>query len=112
VIEGFAPPKNQRLPVNLGLVIDRSGSMRGDRLEKAKEAALMVVDSLGSDDILSIITYDSSVEVLVPPTALHDKDAIKRRIMAISDRGSTALFAGVAAGIVNFDLAVGASVNF
>lgn len=99
VIEGFAPPKNQRMPVNLALVIDRSGSMRGDRLEKAKEAALMVVDSLSATDILSVVTYDSSVEVLLPPSRLTNKRAIKRRIMAISDRGSTALFAGVAAGI-------------
>lgn len=99
VIEGFSPPKNQRMPVNLGLVIDRSGSMRGDRLEKAKEAALMVVDSLGADDILSVVTYDSTVEVLLPPTRLVDKDLIRRRIMAISDRGSTALFAGVSTGI-------------
>lgn len=99
VIEGFAPPKNQRMPVNLGLVIDRSGSMRGDRLEKAKEAALMVVDSLGPEDVLSVITYDSNVEVLLPPTRLTDKRQIRRRIMAISDRGSTALYAGVSAGI-------------
>ena len=99
IIEGFTPPRRQRMPLNLGLVIDRSGSMRGDRLEKAKEAALMVVDSLGPDDVLSVVTYDSTVEVLLPPTRLTDKQQIRRRIMAISDRGSTALYAGVETGI-------------
>lgn len=98
-IEGFAPPRGDRPPVNLALVIDRSGSMRGDRLDKAKEAALMVVDHLGPSDILSVVTYDSDVEVLVPPAPLRDPETVRRRIMAISDRGSTALFAGVATGI-------------
>lgn len=98
-IEGFAPPANQRTPVNLALVIDRSGSMRGDRLEKAKEAALMVVDRLSSRDILSVVTYDSTVEILMPPTRLTNRERIRRKIMAITDRGSTALFAGVSTGI-------------
>lgn len=98
-IEGFAPPRSERMPVNLGLVIDRSGSMRGDRLEKAKEAALMVVDQLGPEDVLSVITYDSDVEVLVPPAPLRDPETVRRRIMAITDRGSTALYAGVSTGI-------------
>ncbi len=88
-----------RAPVNLALVIDRSGSMRGDRLEKAKMAALLVVDRLGPADILSIVTFDSSVEVLVPAGKVTDPESIRRQIMAISDRGQTALHAGVNTGL-------------
>jgi Ca-activated chloride channel family protein len=50
---GFALPQGQRSPINLALVLDRSGSMSGDKLEKAKEAALMVIDRLQPDDIIS-----------------------------------------------------------
>ena len=86
-------------PVNLALVIDRSGSMRGDRLEKAKMAALMVVDKLGPEDVLSVVAFDSSVEVLVPAGKVKDPEMIRRTIMAISDNGQTALYDGVNTGL-------------
>jgi Ca-activated chloride channel family protein len=88
-----------RAPVNLALVIDRSGSMRGDRLEKAKMAALMVVDRLGPEDVLSVVTFDSTVEVLWPAAKVTDPESIRRAIMAVSDRGQTALYAGVNTGL-------------
>lgn len=97
---GFDLPKaTKRPPVNLSLVLDRSSSMSGDKIEKAKAAAVMVLDRLGADDILSIITYDSTVEVLVPATKVANKAAIRERILALRPRGATALFAGVSHGI-------------
>jgi len=88
-----------RTPVNLAIVLDRSSSMNGDRIVKAKEAALLVLQRLTADDIVSIITYDSTVEVLVPATKLTDREALEARIRAIEPRGSTALFAGVSKGL-------------
>lgn len=88
-----------RAPVNLAIVLDRSSSMSGNKIEKAKDAAVMVLDRLSSEDIVSIITYDSGVEVLVPATKVAEVEAIKERIRAIQPRGSTALFAGVSKGI-------------
>jgi Ca-activated chloride channel family protein len=96
---GFALPSNQRSPINLALVLDRSGSMAGDKLEKAKEAALMVLDRLQPDDIISVVTYDSEVEVLVPATKANERELIRERISALTPRGSTALFAGVTFGL-------------
>lgn len=97
---GFALPSAQkRSPINLALVLDRSSSMSGDKLEKAKEAALMVVDRLQDDDIISVISYDSTVEVLVPAARASERDHIRARIEALTPRGSTALFAGVSYGI-------------
>lgn len=91
--------KTERAPVNLAIVLDRSSSMSGDKIEKAKEAAAMVLDRLSSKDIVSIITYDSGVDVLVPATKVAEVESIKARIRAIQPRGSTALFAGVSKGI-------------
>ncbi len=98
---GFALPANQRrAPINLALVLDRSSSMSGDKLEKAKEAAMMVLDRLQPGDILSVISYDSTVEVLVPATKIQQqRDAIREQIAGLTPRGSTALFAGVSYGI-------------
>ena len=96
---GQSSEAGARVPVNLALVLDRSSSMAGDKIQKAKEAALMVLDRLGKDDIVSVVTYDSQVEVLVPATRLRDKEQVAARIRALTPRGSTALFAGVSAGI-------------
>jgi len=96
---GFALPQKQRAPINLGLVLDRSGSMAGDKLEKAKEAALMVVDRLQPDDIISLVTYDSTVDILVPATKAAAREAIREQISSLTPRGSTALFAGVSHGL-------------
>lgn len=99
-LHGFDLPKaSKRPPVNLALVLDRSSSMSGAKIERAKAAALMVLDRLGADDVLSIITYDSTVDVLVPATRISNRAAIRERIIALQPRGATALFAGVSYGI-------------
>ncbi len=87
-----------RTAVNIALVIDKSGSMSGEKIEKAKEAAIMAVNRLGKDDIVSIITYDSTVNVLVPATKLTDKELVIQKIRTLEAGGSTALFAGVSKG--------------
>jgi len=88
----------ERTAANVALVLDESGSMTGKKLEEAKEAALLAVDLLNEDDILSIISYDSHVKVLVPATRVADKTDIRRAIRAMKAGGQTALFAGVSKG--------------
>mgnify|MGYP001221645023 CR=1 FL=1 len=47
--------RETRSPVNVALVVDRSGSMRGDKMVKAREAAMMAVDRLSANDVGSVI---------------------------------------------------------
>ena len=87
-----------RAPMNVALVIDRSGSMQGKRIEEARRAAQMAVDRLSSNDIVSVVSYDDRVEVEVPATKATDRAAIKERIGRLTPRGSTAIWAGMQAG--------------
>lgn len=87
-----------RPPVNVAIVLDKSGSMHGEKLAKAKEAAIMVIDRLRSDDIVSVVAYDSLVTVLTPATKVSDKASIYAAISSLSAGSNTALFAGVSKG--------------
>lgn len=90
--------KEERPPVNVAIVLDRSGSMSGQKIEHAKKAAIQAIDYLGKDDIVSVIAYDHNVTVIVPATKVSDKADIKKRISTLQPGGNTALFAGVSKG--------------
>ena len=89
----------ERAPINVAIVIDKSGSMNsGGKIQAAKEAAILALYRLKSSDIVSVILYDSNVEVLVPATKMTDRERIVRKIRSIGAGGSTALYAGVQTG--------------
>lgn len=98
-LRGFdLPIESDRASVNLAIVLDRSGSMAGEKLARAKEAAIMAIGLLNSRDIVSMVTYDSVVNVVVPATKVTDKQSIYAAIRNIRDGGRTALFAGISKG--------------
>jgi Ca-activated chloride channel family protein len=70
-----------RLPLNLGVVIDRSGSMYDERrLEFVIEAVKFLADNLTADDKVSIVAFADKAKVLITPEAARDKSAVKRAI--------------------------------
>lgn len=89
----------ERIPLNLAVVLDRSGSMSGAKLEQAKQAAEMLVDQLDSKDVLSLVVYESDVEVVLHAGKVGKRHSeIKRLIRKIHTGGSTALYGGVETG--------------
>jgi len=98
-LTGFAlKGPEERAPVNVALVLDKSGSMSGEKIEHAKSAALSALDRLNSNDIVSVVVFDETVSVVVPATKLTDRESVRAAIMRIQAGSTTALFAGVSKG--------------
>lgn len=76
----------------LALVIDRSGSMAGEKMELAKEAARATAEVLSPDDFLAVIGFDSVAERTVPLQSASNRLAIQRDIGRLAPRGGTAIF--------------------
>ena len=90
--------KIRRTPLNLAVVLDRSGSMSGAKLEKAKQAAMQLVDRLTANDYFSLVVYNNNAQVLVAAQKVEDKQALKEKIQGIGADGGTALYSGVKTG--------------
>ena len=89
----------ERTPVNVALVLDKSGSMNGEKMEQAKLAAIRAIDRLAPGDVVSVVVYDNGARVLLPATEITGDDtAIRRHIMSLRAGGGTALYAGVVEG--------------
>lgn len=96
-----APPPPAHIPrpaVNLSLVLDRSGSMAGQKLTHAKAAAIEALKRLGHRDLFSLVVYDHTVESRVPAQSARYTEGIIPRIQQIEAGGNTALFGGVSQG--------------
>ncbi len=102
VVEVAAPPKpprivnRERIPLNLGIVIDRSGSMSGTPLEEAKGATCQIIDGLENGDRFSVVTFESEVQTVVNGAIISEdnKTKLQRQVMAISSGGCTDLSGG------------------
>jgi Ca-activated chloride channel family protein len=87
--------KENRTPVNVAFVIDRSGSMSGDRIVQAREAAIMAIRRLQSDDIASLVVFDGRADVLIPAQKVADPTLFIERVRQIGLGGSTAIYDGL-----------------
>ena len=93
-LEGKAPTPNNRIPLNLSIVLDRSGSMAGDKLEAARDAAAMLIQRLHPDDTVSVVAYDDDVTTVAEPATGRDQHGLPTQIQTIEPGGSTNLSGG------------------
>jgi len=88
-----------RQPLDLAIVIDRSGSMSGRPLEAAVESTVRIINGLQSGDRIAVVAFDDSVDVISPLTEVGGRDELVRQVRAIRSGGSTALFDGWREGL-------------
>ncbi len=88
----------KRPGLNLSLVLDRSGSMEGEKIVRAREAACYCIDQLMPSDRVSVVVFDDVVDVLLQSQPVENREAIKERISHIQARNSTALHQGWVTG--------------
>jgi Ca-activated chloride channel family protein len=77
--------------VHLGLVLDKSGSMRGKRFENAKASANAAVDRLTDGDTVSLVAFDTKTETVIPPTRVDasNREALRRAVETIALGGDS-----------------------
>ena len=101
LLELFSSASDQgsRIPLNLCLVLDRSTSMQGARLQRVKEATNYVVDYLADEDYFSLVTFSDRAEVVLPAQRGFDKAIAKSKVSMIHSSGGTEILQGLQAGL-------------
>lgn len=91
---------HRRQPLNLSVVLDRSGSMGDERkIDYARRALHRLIDVLRPEDLFSLVIYDDAVEVLARPQRVTDRQRLHRMVDRISPGGSTNLGGGMIEGL-------------
>ncbi|MCB9751112.1 MAG: VWA domain-containing protein [Myxococcales bacterium] len=98
---GAAPGAGVAAPVNLAIVIDHSGSMKGQRLQNAIQAARGMIGRLRDGDTVSVVGYSGDTEVLVPATTIGPgtRAQVLAQVQPMATRGNTCMSCGIEAGM-------------
>ena len=102
ILDLQAPVEARRAPsppLNVCIVLDRSTSMSGEKMDVVKASAIQILRNLRQQDILSVVTFSDRAEVIIP-AAYHQEDRarLEARIQMIQPSGGTEIFQGLDAG--------------
>ena len=103
VILDMQAPFESRLtpspPLNVCIVLDRSTSMKGEKMDVVKATAVQILRNLRQQDILSIVAFNDRAEVIIPASYHQDRSRLEARIQMIQSSGGTEIFQGLDAGV-------------
>ena len=86
-----------RTPLNLCLLLDRSTSMRGDRLHRVKEATRQIIDNLDPADCISVVAFNDRPQAVIPSSSGIDRSLAKAVVGTIQAAGGTEILQGLLA---------------
>jgi Ca-activated chloride channel family protein len=90
--------RNSSSPLNVALVIDRSTSMQGVKMDTVKATAIQVLRNLRPQDIMSVVAFSDRAEVVIPAAYHLDRARLESRIQMIQPSGGTEIYQGLEAG--------------
>jgi Ca-activated chloride channel family protein len=88
-----------QMPLNFGLVLDRSGSMAGAKIKQLREAVKLLLGKMSAQDLVSIIVFDDKVDTLVSNQPVTDLKRLHAQVDKIGDRGGTTMSLGMRRGL-------------
>jgi Ca-activated chloride channel family protein len=86
-------------PLNVSLVLDRSTSMQGEKMDVVKATAIQVLRNLRPQDLLSVVTFSDRAEVIIPASYHQEKARLEAKIQMIQPSGATEIYQGLEAGV-------------
>ena len=89
-----------RMPVNVSFVLDRSGSMKGEKIDRVRKATARALEMLGEQDIASVVIFDHRTEVLIPAAPVANQRDLQDKISRIRDAGGTKIAPAVEKGLL------------
>jgi Ca-activated chloride channel family protein len=102
ILELETPSEARRAPsppLNVCLVLDRSTSMKGEKMDVVKSTAIQVLRNLRPQDILSVVTFSDRAEVIIPAAYHQDRVRLEARVQMIQPSGATEIYQGLEAGV-------------
>jgi len=88
-----------RMKLNFGFVLDRSGSMRGDKIKKLQKAMALALGRMAPDDLVSITTFNDNAQVVAPGAKLSKQGSLLKKVQRIRAGGGTQMSRGMSLGL-------------
>lgn len=86
-------------PLNAGFVLDRSGSMAGEKIRNVREAVKLLLGRMQPQDTVSLVLFDDFVDVLLPSQPLSDPARLQAQVNGLVERGGTTMAKGMRKGL-------------
>ncbi len=100
-----------RMPVNVSFVLDRSGSMKGEKIDRVRRATATAIDLLTEQDICSVVIFDHRSEVLISAAPVQNRQDLQQKINRIRDAGGTRIAPALERGLNEIAKAGGESIR-
>ncbi|MBC7239634.1 MAG: VWA domain-containing protein, partial [Chloroflexi bacterium] len=88
-----------RMRLNFGFVLDKSGSMRGDKIERLKQAVTLALAKMAPDDLVSVTVFNDRAQVIAGSAPVSRQGALPEKVQALRAGGGTQMSRGMSLGL-------------